>query len=97
MNADLIAELAALTKQGWACDSAKVSKKLEFRSFEDAFAFMTRCGPEIQRLNPHPEWTNVYNRVDITLTTHDAGGVTVKDSKLARIMDTIVAQFPKKG
>lgn len=82
-----------LEAKGWNYDGTKLGKKFVFDNFGDALAFMTRCAPEIEKLDHHPEWSNTYNRVTVHLTTHDAGGVTAKDGELARIMDTIAAEF----
>ncbi|MDP1872827.1 4a-hydroxytetrahydrobiopterin dehydratase [Phenylobacterium sp.] len=60
-----------------------------FEDFNAAFGFMTQVALMAEKLDHHPEWFNVYNRVDVTLTTHDAGGVTELDLKLARFMDQI--------
>src|SRR4051812_16781548 len=75
----------ALTKlPGWAFERAALAKTFKFGSFREAFSFMTRVGFEAEELNPHPEWTNVYNRGVVRLTTHDAGDkVTAKDVELA--------------
>jgi 4a-hydroxytetrahydrobiopterin dehydratase len=62
-------------------------KSYRFKDFSEAFAFMTRSAIKAEQLNHHPEWFNVYNRVDVTLTTHDAGGITDLDFKLAKAMD----------
>lgn len=90
-------DLERLAASGWAYDDDEITKKLVFQSFENAFAFMAACVPEIERRDHHPEWTNVYNRVTISLSTHDAGTVTAKDVELAEIMDRIAAGFPLKG
>jgi 4a-hydroxytetrahydrobiopterin dehydratase len=64
-----------------------IKKRFTFADFTEAFAFMTRVALAAERMDHHPEWFNVYKTVDVTLSTHDAGGVTEKDIALARIMD----------
>lgn len=66
-------------------------KRFTFRNFNAAFGFMTRVAMVAETMNHHPEWFNVWNRVDITLTTHDAGGVTERDVALARAIDRLAA------
>lgn len=85
-------ELTALLPEilGWSLDAEnKLHKKIEFTDFKQAFAFMTQVALEAESKNHHPEWSNVYNRVEIRLTTHDAGGVTKKDVELARFINQI--------
>ena len=72
-----------------ADDGRAVSRALKFPNFASAFAFMTRIAIEADKMDHHPEWSNVYNKVDIRLTTHDAGGLTDKDIALARIIDKV--------
>jgi 4a-hydroxytetrahydrobiopterin dehydratase len=74
---------------GWMLseEGKAIAKSFKFKSFRKAFAFMTEAALVAEKLNHHPEWFNVYNRVDVTLTTHDAGGVTELDLKLAAAMD----------
>ena len=72
----------------WELDNDRIRKTFEFKNFGDAFAFMTRMAIEIERINHHPEWFNVYNKVKVELTTHDVGGLSMYDFKLAEIMDT---------
>ncbi|RNJ78795.1 MAG: 4a-hydroxytetrahydrobiopterin dehydratase [Nitrosopumilus sp. H8] len=74
---------------GWAMSDSKIKKVYEFGSFNEAFGFMTRAAMEIEKMNHHPEWLNVYNRITVELTTHDAGGITQNDLKLARILDSL--------
>ncbi len=75
---------------GWELNSeSKLERKLVFETFPEAFSFMTRIAFEAEALSHHPEWSNVYNQVEIQLTTHDAGGVTVKDVELARRIESI--------
>ena len=70
-------------------DRDAIQKTFTFKSFNQAFSFMTRVAMEAEKANHHPEWFNVYNRVDVTLSTHDAGGITEKDIKLAQFMEMI--------
>jgi 4a-hydroxytetrahydrobiopterin dehydratase len=79
-----LAELA-----GWAWDEARggIGRSLKFSDFNEAFSFMTRVALAAEQADHHPEWSNVWNRVDIFLTTHSAGGLTVKDIALARRID----------
>ena len=68
-----------------------IFKQFKFKDFSAAFGFMARVGLKAEQMDHHPEWTNVYNRVDVTLATHDAGGVTALDVALAKFMDEIAA------
>ena len=65
-----------------------ITRKFEFANFSEAFAFMTRSALLAEKMDHHPEWFNVYNRVEVTLATHDAGGVTDKDIAMAKAMDS---------
>lgn len=80
-----------LQDAGWsqAGDGKSISKTFRFKTFRDAMAWMTRIAFEAEAADHHPEWTNVYNRVEVLLTTHDAGGLTDKDLNLAKKMDTL--------
>jgi|SRR4051794_38766127 4a-hydroxytetrahydrobiopterin dehydratase len=64
-----------------------ITRKFQFRDFNQAFAFMTRAALLAEKLDHHPEWFNVYNRVEVTLSTHDSGGLTEKDIAMAKAMD----------
>lgn len=72
---------------GWTGGDDFITKVFKFSDFAEAFGFMTRIAIIAEKMDHHPEWFNVYNRVDITLTTHDAGGVTHKDVTLAEAME----------
>ena len=74
----------------WTENNNQLYKKFEFNDFSEAFAFMTRVAIEAEKANHHPLWTNVWNKVEIWLTTHDAGNmVTEKDTTLAATIDRI--------
>lgn len=80
---------ALATVPQWRHDQARraIVREFVFADFVQAFAFMTRVALEAERRNHHPDWSNVYNRVTIALTTHDAGGLTERDFELARAID----------
>ena len=71
-------------------ESTAITRNFEFADFKQAFAFMTKVAAEADRADHHPEWSNVYNKVSITLTTHDAHGLTKRDVALARFIDGAV-------
>jgi len=75
---------------GWSLKEEKLHKDFEFDSFNEAFGFMTRAAMEIEKMNHHPEWFNVYNRLSVDLMTHDAGGITPNDIQLAKILNSLV-------
>ena len=83
--------LAALP--GWEFDPKRngIARSFRFRDFSEAFAFMTRVALEAEKADHHPDWSNVWNRVDILLTTHSAGGLTRRDLDLARRIDKMAA------
>lgn len=74
---------------GWNISGNKIKKIYEFADFNQAFGFMTRAAMEIEKMNHHPEWFNVYNKITVELTTHDAGGITQNDLGLARILNSL--------
>ena len=74
---------------GWSVKNEKLHKDFEFGSFNEAFGFMTRAAMEIEKINHHPEWFNVYNRLSVDLMTHDAGGITKNDIQLAKILNSL--------
>ena len=81
--------LAALP--GWTFDAGRdgIARSFRFADFGEAFAFMTRVALEAEKADHHPDWTNVWNRVDIFLTTHSAGGLTARDVALAKKIDAM--------
>jgi 4a-hydroxytetrahydrobiopterin dehydratase len=89
--------IAGLIKNGWVESDKKLCKEYKFATFGDAFAFMNACVPEIEKLDHHPEWLNVYDKVKVELTTHSAGRITTKDVALAAIMDKLAAGFTNKA
>lgn len=83
------AALASL--HGWIEAEGRdaITRRFAFKDFSEAWGFMSRAALVAETMNHHPEWTNVYRTVEVTLTTHDAGGLTAKDVALARAMDQI--------
>jgi 4a-hydroxytetrahydrobiopterin dehydratase len=77
--------------KGWTEVAGRdaITKSLKFTDFSQAFGFMARVALLAEKMDHHPEWSNVYNRVEVTLSTHDAGGVTELDVKLAQFIDSI--------
>ena len=80
-------ELANLP--GWSVGNGKLHKEFTFKSFIEAFGFMTTAALHIEKMNHHPEWFNVYNKVKVDLVTHDAGGITQNDIDLARTLNSL--------
>jgi 4a-hydroxytetrahydrobiopterin dehydratase len=78
-------------------DRPAIERKLVFADFNTAFGFMTRVALKADKVDHHPEWFNVYNRVDVVLTTHDAGGVTERDLDMARFIDAAAAAMGAKA
>jgi 4a-hydroxytetrahydrobiopterin dehydratase len=78
---------------GWSLVDGReaIAKTFAFADFNAAFGFMSRCALKAEAMNHHPEWFNVWNRVEVTLATHDAGGLTALDIELARFMDAAAA------
>lgn len=87
------AEAALTGLDGWAlaADGASIHRTFTFGNFSEAFAFMTRVALAAEKMDHHPDWSNVYKTVDVTLNTHDAGGVTALDIDLAKKMNRFFA------
>ncbi len=88
-------ELNSAVRQlsGWSVQNEKLHREYKFPDFAHAFGFMATAAVLIEKRNHHPEWSNVYNRVSVDLTTHDAGGITQKDLELARLLDGIAGKL----
>ena len=89
--------MAALTHWRPVAGRDAILRGFRFRDFNAAFGFMTRVALVAEKMDHHPEWSNVYNRVEVTLTSHDAGGLTARDIALAREMDAIAAEMGAKA
>lgn len=84
--------LAELNGWALAADGLSLSKTFKFRNFVEAFGFMTEAALAAEKFNHHPEWFNVYSHVEVKLTTHDVGGLTDHDVKLAKAMEKAAAR-----
>ncbi|MDF3065635.1 MAG: pterin-4-alpha-carbinolamine dehydratase [Polyangiaceae bacterium] len=87
---------ALVTLDGWSVRGGKLHREYVFTDFVTAFGFMTSAALVAQALDHHPEWFNVYSRVTVELTTHDAGGISERDLELARAMEDIARRQPQK-
>ena len=74
---------------GWNVMNGKLHKDFVFKDFIDAFGFMSRAAIHIEKMNHHPEWFNVYNKIKVDLVTHEAGGITQNDINLAKILNSL--------
>lgn len=84
--------LAALPEWSETAGRDAITRTFAFKTFNQAFGFMTRVALKAESMDHHPEWFNVYNRVEVTLSTHDAGGVTRRDTDLAAFMDAVAVE-----
>lgn len=86
--------LDPLLQEGWTLDENRdsITKTFKFKDFTEAFGFMTRAAIWAEKWNHHPEWSNVYNTVNVTLTTHDVDGLSALDVKLARKFDGLAGE-----
>ncbi len=88
---------AALQKlSGWSIAGGKLHREYKFADFVHAFGFMAAAAVSVEAMGHHPEWCNVYNRVAIDLTTHDAGGITAKDTELAAKLEALARKLQIK-
>jgi 4a-hydroxytetrahydrobiopterin dehydratase len=79
--------------KNWTFDGSAIKREFKFRTFVEAFSFMTGIAIEAEKLDHHPEWSNVYNRVNIALSTHSASGITALDFELAQKIDAAFNNF----
>ncbi len=90
-DSEISAALAGLA--GWSVKDAKLHREYKFADFPHAFGFMATAAPAIEKMNHHPEWFNVYSKVVVDLTTHDAGGITQRDIDLAKLLEGIAGKL----
>ncbi len=86
-------DAAVASLPGWDVVDGKLHRLSQFVDFRAALAFMNAVGDAAETANHHPEWFNVYNRVEVWMTTHDAGGITIKDLDLARVMNSLASKL----
>ena len=91
LSPDEVSHLVAVL-DGWELDGASLRRQLVFDSFVQAFGFMAQVALIAESLQHHPNWSNVYNRVDIAVTTHDAGGLTALDAEFVRRVDAVLTR-----
>lgn len=89
-DADITKQLSSIP--GWTVKSGKLHRELEFANFVEAFSFMTAVALVAEKADHHPEWFNVYNKVTVDLSTHDAGGITDNDFELAKAMTKLAGK-----
>ncbi len=87
-NEQINNELKSLN--GWIIKNGKLHKEFTFGDFVEAFSFMTKVALHAEKMNHHPEWFNVYNRVTVDLMTHDAGGITSNDVEIAKFIESAI-------
>jgi 4a-hydroxytetrahydrobiopterin dehydratase len=89
LTKDEIKRFLSQNLENWRFNEASINRELKFNTFIEAFSFMTSVALEAEKMDHHPEWTNVYNKVSISLNTHSAGGITQLDFDLAKKIDTL--------
>lgn len=87
------AEITPALPQGWILKETKLHREYKFADFPHAFGFMATAAPMIEKMDHHPAWSNVYNRVVVELWTHVAGGITQKDLDLAKLLEQIAQKL----
>lgn len=89
MTSSEVNQYITIHLKNWSFADGSIKREFRFRNFVEAFSFMTSVGLESEKANHHPDWSNSYNKVSISLTTHSAGGITKNDFDLAARIDTI--------
>jgi len=89
MGSEAIRQQLEQIHSDWRFEDGKLHRTFLFSDFVEAFGFMTRAAIHAEKMNHHPEWSNVYKRVEVSLMTHEAGGITQRDFELAAIMDSL--------
>lgn len=90
---DEVASYLALDLQNWTFKEMSINRDFKFKTFVEAFSFMTAIALEVEKLDHHPDWTNSYNKVSIALSTHSANGITQMDFDLADKIDKIYKKY----
>lgn len=90
-----VAEFLTLQLTDWSLRENTINRDFKFRNFVDAFSFMTAIALAAEKMNHHPDWSNSYNKVGITLTTHEAKGITQRDFDLASVIDRLWEKYQK--
>jgi 4a-hydroxytetrahydrobiopterin dehydratase len=90
-DAEIVQRVAKMP--GWSVKEGKLHREYKFADFPHAFGMMATAAPAIEKMDHHPEWSNVYNRVTVDLSTHDAGGITQKDFDLAMLLEGIAKKL----
>ena len=89
MESEAITQQLGQIDKDWHLEDGKLHRVFLFKDFVEAFGFMARAAIHAEKMNHHPEWSNVYKRVEVYLVTHESGGITQRDFELAAIMDSL--------
>ena len=88
-----VADFLAIQLKDWSLEENTIVRNFKFKTFVDAFSFMTAVALIAEKMNHHPDWSNSYNKVNFTLTTHEAKGITQRDFELASLIDQIWKKY----
>lgn len=95
ISKDLLNQKINNLSKNWVIEDIFLKGSFVFKNFDDAFSFMKKVAIKCEDMNHHPKWTNVYNKIDVELYTHDSGGITEKDFELSSYMDAEFKNFSK--